>query len=332
MAGAVDEAAQRHVPVMLDRCVELLAPALAHPGAVAIDGTLGMGGHTEALLRACPEARVVGIDRDADAIALASRRLAPFGERFAAHHAEYDDIAGALRLAGTDAADGILLDLGVSSLQIDEADRGFSYAQDAPLDMRMNRDDPVTAADILREWDEREIARILRDYGEERFAPRIARAIVKRRATAPVERSGELVELVREAIPAAARNTGGNPAKRTFQALRIAVNRELEVLERAMPAAIDNTAVGGRIVVMSYHSLEDRLVKHAFAAGAESSAPPGMPVIPDHAQPYLRLLTRGAEKAGEAELEVNSRAKPVRLRAAERIRPTPIQPGARRAA
>lgn len=323
MPGAPDEAAQRHVPVMLDRCVELLAPALARPGAVAVDGTLGMGGHTEAILRACPQARVVGIDRDADAIALASRRLAPFGDRFAAHRAEYDDIAGALRVAGADAADGILLDLGVSSLQIDEAERGFSYAQDAPLDMRMNRDDPITAADILRDADERELTRILREYGEERFAPRIARAIVARRATAPIERSGELVEIVRDAIPAAARAAGGNPAKRTFQALRIAVNRELEVLERALPAAIESTAVGGRVVVMSYHSLEDRLVKRAFAAGAESSAPPGMPVIPEDAQPYLRLLTRGAEKASEAEIAANSRSKPVRLRAVERTRPTP---------
>ena len=332
MPGSLDDAATRHVPVMLERCVELLAPALSHPGAIAIDGTLGMGGHTEALLRACPEARIVGIDRDADAISLASRRLAPFGARFAAHHGEYDDISGALRVLGADAADGILLDLGVSSLHIDEAERGFSYAQDAPLDMRMNQSDPVTAADILREADERELARILREYGEERFAPRIARAIVKRRAVSPVERSAELVELVRESIPAAARTAGGNPAKRTFQALRIAVNRELEILERAMPAAIERTAVGGRIVVMAYHSLEDRIVKRAFAAGAESSAPPGMPVVPDHAQPYLRLLTRGAEKAGAAELAANPRSKPVRLRAVERLRATPASSSARRAA
>jgi 16S rRNA (cytosine1402-N4)-methyltransferase len=332
VARPLDDAATRHVPVMLERCVELLAPALSRPGAVAIDGTLGMGGHAEALLRACPDARVVGIDRDADAISLASRRLAPFGERFAPHHGEYDDIAGALSVFGADTADGILLDLGVSSLQIDEPERGFSYAQDAPLDMRMNRQDPVTAADILREADEREIARILREYGEERFAPRIARAIVKRRATAPVQRSGELVELVRDAIPAAARAAGGNPAKRTFQALRIAVNRELDVLERAMPSAIDHIAVGGRIVVMAYHSLEDRIVKRALAAGAESSAPPGMPVVPDEAKPYLKLLTRGAEKASEDELAANSRSKPVRLRAAERVRATPPTSAARRAA
>ncbi len=318
------DAASRHVPVMRDRCVELMAPALAREGAVAIDGTLGMGGHTEALLESCPHARVVGIDRDEQAIALASERLARFGDRFVAHHATYDDMDGALAAAGVDSADAILLDLGVSSLQIDEADRGFSYAQDAPLDMRMDRSEPRTAADLLRDADERELTRILREYGEERFAPRIARAIVRRRETAPLSRSTELAELVLEAMPAAARHApGGHPAKRTFQALRIAVNRELEVLERAVPAAIEAVGVGGRVVVMSYHSLEDRLVKRAFASGAEVDAPPGLPVVPDEAQPYLRLLTRGAEKASAREAEENPRSKPVRLRAVERLRPTP---------
>ncbi len=318
------DAASRHVPVMRDRCVELMAPALDHEGAVAIDGTLGMGGHTEALLERCPLARVVGIDRDEQAIALASERLARFGDRFVAHHATYDDMAGALATAGVGAADAILLDLGVSSLQIDEPERGFSYAQDAPLDMRMDRSEPRTAADLLREEDEREIARILKVYGEERFAPRIARAIVRRRETAPLTRSTELADLVLEAMPAAARHApGGHPAKRTFQALRIAVNRELEVLDRAIPAAIEAVGVGGRVVVMSYHSLEDRLVKHAFAAGAESDAPPGLPVVPDEAQPYLKLLTRGAEKASAGEAGANPRSPPVRLRAAERLRPTP---------
>ncbi|MCR6711248.1 MAG: 16S rRNA (cytosine(1402)-N(4))-methyltransferase RsmH [Demequina sp.] len=319
----------RHTPVMLDRCVELLAPALQSPGAVAIDGTLGMGGHTEALLTRCPQATVVGIDRDPQAIALASERLAAFGDRFRAHHAEYDDIAGALAVARADAAAGILLDLGVSSLQIDEAERGFSYAQDAPLDMRMNSEDPVTAADILRDADVAELTHILRDYGEERYAARIAESIVRIRETAPITRSAELVDLVRACIPAATRTPGSNPAKRTFQGLRIAVNRELEVLERAMPRAIDATAVGGRIVVMSYHSLEDRIVKRAFAAGAESTAPVGLPVVPDDDKPYLRLITRGAETASPEEAERNPRSKPVRLRAVERVRETPA---ARRAA
>lgn len=319
------DAASRHQPVMLERCVDLLAPALTGPGAVAIDGTLGMGGHTEAILLRCPEVTVVGIDRDLDAIALASERLKSFGDRFVAYHGEYDDIAGALARVGAAKADGILLDLGVSSLQIDEVERGFSYAQDAPLDMRMNREDETTAAELLADASERELARIFREYGEERFAPRIARAIVRRRDAEPVTRSADLVELVRGAIPAAMRATGGNPAKRTFQALRIAVNRELEVLERTIPTAIEATPVGGRVVVMSYHSLEDRIVKQAFAAGATSSAPPGMPIIPDEDQPYLTLLTRGAQMATAAEAEANPRSKPVRLRAVERTRLTPIE-------
>ncbi|WP_291382874.1 16S rRNA (cytosine(1402)-N(4))-methyltransferase RsmH [Demequina sp.] len=316
-------AGYRHTPVMLDRCVELLSPALDQPGSVAIDATLGMGGHAEALLAACPLARVIGIDRDAQAIALASERLRGAGDRFVAHHATFDDIQGALARLGADRADAILFDLGVSSLQIDEADRGFTYARDAPLDMRMNRDDPVTAASLLATESEDELTRILHVYGEERFARKIARSIVRRRETDPIERSEQLVDLVRACIPAATRTPGSNPAKRTFQALRIAVNSELDVLEAALAAAIDAVRVGGRIVVLSYHSLEDRIVKHAFAAGTEITVPPGMPVIPDDAQPYLRVLTRGAEKASDAEIEANSRSKPVRLRAAERTRITP---------
>ena len=316
-------AGYRHTPVMLDRCVELLSPALEEPGSVAIDATLGMGGHAEALLAARPHARIVGIDRDADAIALASERLNGAGDRFVTHHATYDDIQGALARLGADRADAILFDLGVSSLQIDETDRGFTYARDAPLDMRMNRDDPVTAASLLATETEEELTRILHVYGEERFARKIARSIVRRRETDPIERSEQLVDLVRACIPAATRTPGSNPAKRTFQALRIAVNSELDVLEAALDAAIDAVRVGGRIVVLSYHSLEDRIVKHAFAAGTEVRVPPGMPVIPNDAQPYLRLLTRGAEKASEAEIEVNPRAKSVRLRAVERTRVTP---------
>ncbi len=316
----MSEAAHRHTPVMLDRCVELLSPALERQGAIAIDGTLGMGGHTEALLQRHPTITVIGIDRDGDAIALASERLAWAGERFVPYRATYDDIEGALATVGADAADAVLLDLGVSSLQIDEGERGFSYVNHGPLDMRMNRDEAVTAADILATADEADIARILHVYGEERYARRIAEAIVARRATDPVTRSEQLVDLVRACIPAATRQPGSNPAKRTFQALRIAVNRELDVLEDAIDAAIDALAVGGRLVVMSYHSLEDRIVKRAFSAASTSSAPPGLPVIPDEHQPYLRLLTRGAEKASAAEIERNSRAKPVRLRAVERIR------------
>ncbi|WP_265523329.1 16S rRNA (cytosine(1402)-N(4))-methyltransferase RsmH [Oerskovia flava] len=313
----------RHVPVLLQRCVDLLAPALAAPGSVLVDCTLGMGGHSEAVLEQVPDVRVVGIDRDPQAIELASRRLDRFGDRFVAVHAVYDEIADVVATLGYPLVQGVLMDLGVSSLQIDERDRGFSYAQDAPLDMRMDPTTGRTAADVLNTEDERSLTRILREYGEERFAQRIARAIVRRRESEPWDRSADLVDLVRACIPAATRKTGGNPAKRTFQALRIEVNGEIEVLERAVPAAVEVLAVGGRIVVESYHSLEDRLVKRELARGATSSAPAGLPVEPETHKPYLRLLTRGAEEAPIGEKESNPRSASVRLRAAERLRPTP---------
>ncbi|WP_407318209.1 16S rRNA (cytosine(1402)-N(4))-methyltransferase RsmH [Isoptericola halotolerans] len=323
---AARPARDRHVPVLLQRCVDLLAPALAERGSVLVDCTLGMGGHTEAVLEQVPTARVLGVDRDRQALELASVRLARFGDRFTPVHAVYDEVVDvAAEHAGT--ADGlvqaVLMDLGVSSLQLDEADRGFAYAQDAPLDMRMDQSRGMTAADVLNTYDERDLARILRVYGEERFAPRVARALVRRREERPWERTAELAETVRAAIPAAARRTGGNPSKRTFQALRIEVNGELEVLEHAVPAAIEALAVGGRIVVESYHSLEDRIVKRAIARGTTSSAPAGLPVEPETHRPYLEALTRGAEEADDAELERNPRSASVRLRAARRLRPTP---------
>ncbi len=317
------ETADRHTPVMLDRCVELLAPALAQPGSVLVDCTLGMGGHTEAVLERFPEVRVIGLDRDPEALALAGRRLERFGRRFEGVRTVYDRIVDVVAERELPAVQGVLMDLGVSSLQLDEAERGFSYAHDAPLDMRMDPTSGPTAADVLNTYDERALARVLREYGEERFAARIARNVVRARATAPLTRTAELVDLLRSSIPAATRKTGGNPAKRSFQALRIEVNRELEGLERAVPAAIDVLAVGGRIVVEAYHSLEDRIVKRAFAAGATSSAPQGLPVEPETHKPYLRLLTRGAEEAPPEERERNPRSASVRLRAAERLRPTP---------
>ncbi|TRW45062.1 16S rRNA (cytosine(1402)-N(4))-methyltransferase RsmH [Georgenia yuyongxinii] len=317
------DAASRHLPVLAERCLDLLAPAVERAGAVLIDATLGMGGHTEAALRRFPSLHVVGIDRDPQAVALASTRLASF-DRFTAVHTTYDHIDDvAARYGDGGRVQGVLMDLGVSSLQLDEAERGFAYAQDAPLDMRMDQSTGISAAELLAEAGEAELRRILRVYGEEKFAGRIAKAIVARRETAPLTRTGELVDIVRDNIPAAARRTGGNPAKRTFQALRIAVNGELEVLERALPRAVEALAVGGRIVVESYHSLEDRAVKTVLARGATSSAPPDMPVEPETHRPYLRLLTRGAEEADAAEQARNPRAKSVRLRAAERLRPTP---------
>jgi 16S rRNA (cytosine1402-N4)-methyltransferase len=300
--------------------VALLAPALAAPGSVVVDGTLGLGGHSEALLESCPDAVLIGIDRDPQALDLAGRRLAPFGARVRLVHAVYDELPAVLRDLGVAVVHGVLLDLGVSSLQLDEPDRGFAYSVDAPLDMRMDNTTGVTAAEVLNTYPMADLARILREYGEERFARRIAEAVVRERAVTPFSTSARLVDLVRACVPAATRRTGGNPAKRTFQALRIEVNTELAALERAMPAAVGALAVGGRIVVLAYQSLEDRIVKRVLTAGATSTAPPGLPVeLPEHA-PVLRLLTRGAETASERELADNPRAASVRLRAAERIR------------
>ncbi|WP_130012247.1 16S rRNA (cytosine(1402)-N(4))-methyltransferase RsmH [Serinicoccus sediminis] len=315
----------RHVPVLLERCVELLAPALQHEGAVFVDGTLGMGGHTEALLRACPQARAVGVDRDPQALALAAARLAPFGERFTPVHAVSDDLPGLLAEVGVDGADAVLFDLGVSSLQLDELERGFAYRADAPLDMRMDQSVPGTAADVLNTYDVRDLTRILREYGEERFARPIARAVVRRREEQPFTTSGPLVELLHDVVPAASQRSGGHPAKRTFQALRIEVNAELSTWRAGLAAALRALTTGGRIVVLSYHSLEDRITKQGLAAGATSSAPPDLPVeLPEH-QPWLRLLTRGAERADAQEQESNPRSASVRLRAAERTRTTPDQ-------
>ncbi len=312
--------APRHVPVLLERCVALLAPALAEPGAVFVDATLGLGGHSEAILGAFPGVRLIGVDRDPEALQLSQERLAPYADRITLVHAVYDELPQVLADQGLVHVQGVLFDLGVSSLQLDERSRGFSYAQDAPLDMRMDPTTGMTAADVLNTYSATELARVLRQYGEERFARRIADRLVRERALLPFSTSARLVDLVREAIPAATRRTGGNPAKRTFQALRIEVNGELAVLERALPATVDALAVGGRIVIMSYHSLEDRLAKRILTAGATSAAPPDLPVVPESLQPRLRLLTRGAEAAGEAEIEANPRAASVRLRAAERVR------------
>jgi 16S rRNA (cytosine1402-N4)-methyltransferase len=310
-----------HVPVLLDRVVALLQPALDHEGAVLVDATLGLGGHSEAVLTRCGLARVVGFDRDPRALELAGERLAAFGDRFTPVHATFDRIPDALRDLGLDHADGVLFDLGVSSMQLDVTERGFAYREDAPLDMRMDPTSGPTAADVLNTYEPGELTRILREYGEERFAARIARAVVREREREPFSTSGRLVELLYDQIPAPARRTGGHPAKRTFQALRIEVNDELDVLRRAIPAAIDALSVGGRVVVESYHSLEDRLVKRAFAAVTKIDAPPDLPFVPEDRQPALRLVTRGAERADEAETALNPRAASVRLRAVERIRP-----------
>jgi 16S rRNA (cytosine1402-N4)-methyltransferase len=313
----------RHVPVMRGRILELLAPALQEPGSVMMDATVGMGGHSELVLEQCPGARVVGIDRDREALSLAGERLARFGDRFMPVHAVFDRLPQVLEDLGLSARaslSALLLDLGVSSLQIDEQERGFAYRHDAPLDMRMDQSAGITAAEVLNTYAQADLERILREYGEERFAKRVATAIVRERERQTFTTSARLVELLRSAIPASSQKSGGHPGKRTFQALRIEVNAELRVLEAALPEAVDALAVGGRIAVLSYHSLEDRLTKHVLAAGAHGSTPAGLPVeLPEH-EAYLRLLTRGAEEPAAEEISVNPRAASARLRAAERTR------------
>lgn len=317
-----------HVPVLLDRVVALLAPALERDEdrasdrqRVLVDCTLGLGGHSEAVLTRLPHSRVVGIDRDPQALALAGERLVPFGERFTGVHAVYDEIPDVLEELGLVEVDAVLFDLGVSSMQLDRRERGFAYAEDAPLDMRMDGSTGPTAADVLNTYSVGELTRVLRDYGEEKFARKIAQAVVRRRESEPFTTSGPLVELLYAEIPAPARRTGGHPAKRTFQALRMEVNDELAVLRRALPAAIEAIGVGGRVVVESYHSLEDRLVKQAFTAATSSEVPPDLPFVPEGSEPALRLVTRGSEQADADEIAENPRAASVRLRAVERVRP-----------
>ncbi|GAA3803109.1 16S rRNA (cytosine(1402)-N(4))-methyltransferase RsmH [Sphaerisporangium flaviroseum] len=305
---------------MLRRVLELLAPALAGPSPVLVDANLGLGGHAEALLAAHPELHLVGIDRDPTAIERSTLRLVPYAGRVTLVRAVSDELPEVLERAGLSRVDGVLFDLGVSSPQLDEGERGFAYSYDAPLDMRMDPGQDLTADVVVNTYSEGELTRILRDYGEERFASRVARFIARERAEHAITSTKRLAEIVREAIPAATRRTGGNPAKRTFQALRIEVNGELTALERALPAALDALKVGGRVVVLSYHSLEDRITKQVLTARTRDTSPPGLPVpLPAH-QPRFRLVTRGAELPDEDELARNPRAASARLRAAERIR------------
>lgn len=314
--GSTTTPAPSHTPVLLNRCLGLLAPAFDVSEPLMVDATVGLGGHTEGALQRFPALTVVGIDRDPRALALATKRLAPFGSRFIPFLGTYDQIGEALDGAK---ANGILMDLGVSSMQLDEDERGFSYSRNAPLDMRMNPDEGVSAAEYLASVDRGELIRVLRAYGDEKFAPRIADLVLRTRDVEPITTTGALADIVRSAIPAPARRTGGNPAKRTFQAIRVAVNDELAILERALPAALDSLAVGGRLVVESYQSLEDRIVKNTFAAAINPEIPPGLPVTANEidALRLLRPLTRGAERADEREQKMNPRSAPVRLRAVE---------------
>ncbi|NEM90004.1 16S rRNA (cytosine(1402)-N(4))-methyltransferase RsmH [Galbitalea soli] len=308
-----------HTPVMLERTIELLSPALQAEGAVLVDATLGMGGHAEAFLARFPGLVLVGLDRDTEALRLAGERLAPFGDRVHLVHAVYDTMRNALDSLGITGVQGILFDLGVSSLQLDRVDRGFSYSKDAPLDMRMDATSPLTAEIVLATYSESELRRIFYEYGEEKLAPRYASKIVQARELAPLTRSAQLVDIIVAATPAAVQRAG-HPAKRVFQALRIEVNSELSVLARAIPAAVDALDLGGRMVVLAYQSLEDRIVKRVLQSRSSSTAPAGLPVeLPEH-RPELRLLVRGAELASEDEKSNNPRSAPVRLRAVEKVK------------
>ena len=309
-----------HIPVMLQRVLELIETAVATvDNPVVVDMTLGLGGHTEAILERFDQVTVIGVDRDLQAIARAKERLARFGSRVRVVHGVDDQIVSIVQDEGFDAVDVVFFDLGVSSMQLDFAERGFAYAQDGPLDMRMNEQDDLTAADLLNTYTEDEIVRVLRDFGEEKFARRIASAIVEQRSESPFSTTAELVELIRRSIPAAARRTGRNPSKRTFQALRIEINDELGVFRRALADALELLNVGGRIVVLAYHSLEDRIAKRTFAEVTTLKVPRDLPVVPEHMKPKFRLVLRGAEKATDEEIETNPRATSVRLRVVERV-------------
>lgn len=309
-----------HISVLRDRCVELLTPAIeGAENPVIVDATLGLGGHSEALLSRFPTVKIIGIDRDLDAIELATKRLAPFVNRLTTRHTTFDFIGTVIESLGYSEISGALFDLGVSSMQLDQSHRGFSYSQDAPLDMRMDRTQSLTAAEIVNTYEPGQLVRILRTYGEEKFATRVVESIVKARAIAPLDSTIELANLVKNAIPAATRRTGGNPAKRTFQALRIETNDELGTITRALPVALKSLAIGGRLVVMSFQSLEDRIVKEIFLASTTSGTPRDLPFeLPEFAAKFS-LVIRGSQKPDSSELEANSRSASVRLRAIERI-------------
>lgn len=308
-----------HVSVALDRCIELLTPAISNSTSpVFVDATLGLGGHSFEMLNRFPNLTLIGIDRDTSAIEKASARLSEFGNRVNIAHSVFDHFSEVVKSFGFEKIDAALFDLGVSSMQLDVAERGFSYSQDAPLDMRMDQTQGITAEEIVNTWSHGDISRILRVYGEEKFAPRIADFIIREREVSPIKSTAALATLVKNAIPAAARRTGGNPSKRTFQALRIAVNNELEVIENALPQALDLLNVGGRLVVLSFQSLEDRIVKEAFAQVTQSTSPRDLPIeLPGH-EAKFKLIAKG-EAASDSEIAANSRAQSVRIRAVERV-------------
>ena len=320
MKGEVAMQELQHVPVALERCIALLAPVIEGvPHPVVIDATLGMGGHTKALLLRFPNLKIIGFDRDKSAIEVATQTLHEVIDRVVIVHAVYDEISQVLERLDISSVDGILFDLGVSSMQLDTAERGFAYSQEAPLDMRMDQSTGMSAHDVLMSYSFKDLTRVIRNYGEEKFASKIADNIIKAREAGTLKSTKDLAEIVKASIPAPARRTGGNPAKRTFQALRIEVNQELEVLKRAMPQALSAIRVGGRVVVMAYQSLEDKIVKSAFADVTKSGTPLGLPMdLPNSAAKYS-LVIRGSEAASDEEIVINPRAQSMRLRAIERL-------------
>ncbi len=310
----------QHIPVALERCIALLTPAITRSESpIVIDATLGLGGHSKALLTQFPQLRIIGFDRDLSAIAIAQQNLKSDIDRITIVHAIYNEIESVLEDLGIAKVDGVLFDLGVSSMQLDVAERGFAYSQEAPLDMRMDQSKGISAFEVLHSYQRNDLIRILRVYGEEKFAKNIAENILKARDANALNTTKDLAELVKDSIPAPARRTGGNPAKRTFQALRIEVNQELEVLESAIPQALRALTVGGRIVVMAYQSLEDKIVKSAFTAITTSGTPRGLPVDLPNSAAKFGFVIRGSESATEAEIAANPRAQSMRLRAIERL-------------
>ena len=305
-----------HNPVLVDRVIELLLPALSG-GGVVVDATLGRGGHAAALLEAAPEIELIGIDWDAEALDESGANLSAYSQRVRTARADFASLTSVLERFGVASVRGVLFDFGVSSPQLDRPERGFSFRNEGPLDMRMDLSKPLTAAEIVNDYPEADLARVIRRFGEERFAGRIAKAIVKAR---PLATTTELAEVIRDAIPAATRRTGGHPARRSFQALRIEVNNELIQIQRALEQAIDVVEPGGRVATLTYHSLEDRIVKRSFIEESRGcTCPPDFPVCVCGAQARLRVVTKRPITAGEREIELNPRASAAKLRVAERL-------------
>ena len=306
-----------HVSVLLEECIDGLD---IKPDGIYVDGTLGGAGHSSQIAKRLTTGTLIGIDRDPVALKAAGERLAPYGDRVKLVHSNFCEVKQVLDDLNIEGVDGILLDLGVSSPQLDDCSRGFSYMADAPLDMRMNNEDPLTAADVVNTWSQEELKRILYDYGEERYAPRIAEAICRRRAEKPIETTLELVDIIRSAMPAAALREKQHPAKRSFQAIRIAVNDELGSVEKVMRDAIPCLNPGGRLAIITFHSLEDRIVKNGMAAAAKGcTCPPSFPVCVCGKKPKVKLISRKPITSTQEELDRNPRARSAKLRICEKL-------------